>query len=74
MFMCGGVCIGMVLVSSATSKHGEKCCYSYWLAKCQANATEWDIGSWYRQPDFPVVQHNDAVLSAHYHKSVPILI
>ena len=25
-----------------------------WLAQCQHNVTEWDIGSWFQQPDFPV--------------------
>ena len=25
----------------------------HWLAQCQSNVSEWDIGSWYRQPDVP---------------------
>ena len=29
-----------------------------WLGQCQDNVTEWDIGQWYWQPDFPVGQHD----------------
>ena len=50
-----------------------------WLAQClvslsQDNVIEWDILSRCQQPDFPVGQHYEVIMSAPYHKSVVILI
>ena len=45
-----------------------------WLAQCKDNVTQWDIGSWCCQPDFPVGQYYKVAMSVHCHKSVPILI
>ena len=36
-----------------------------WLAQCQDNVTEWDIGAWYQQPDFRVWQHYKVTMSVH---------
>ena len=44
-----------------------------WLAQCQDNVVEWDIRSLCWQPDFPVEQRYKANMSAHSHKSVPVL-
>ena len=34
-----------------------------WLAQCKDNMTEWDIGSSWWQPDFPVGQYYDVSMS-----------
>ena len=40
----------------------------YWLVLCKDNATEWDIGSWFKSLDFPVEQQYNATVSTHCHK------
>ena len=45
-----------------------------WLAQCQDNVTEWDIGSWWQWPDFPVGQHCKVIMCVHCHKWVPVVI
>ena len=44
-----------------------------WLAECQDNVTEWDIGLSCWWPDFPVVQHYQVDMSVYWHKSVPVM-
>ena len=38
------------------------------------NVTEWDSGLWCWWSGVPVRQHYKVVMSAHCHKSVPVLI
>ena len=45
-----------------------------WLAQCQNNVTGWNIRTWCWQHDFPVRQHYKFTMSAHCHKSVPVMI
>ena len=44
-----------------------------WLPVWWGNVTGWDIISWYWWPDFPMEQRYKVAMSAHCHKSVPIL-
>ena len=46
----------------------------HWLAQCQDNVTEWDIGSGYWQLNFPVGQHYKGTMSVHCQKLVLILV
>ena len=34
-----------------------------WLAQCQDNVTEWDIGLWCQWPDVPEGQHYEVAMS-----------
>ena len=45
-----------------------------WLGKCQDSVTEWDIRSWCSWTGLPEGQHYKVAMSAHCHKSVPVLI
>ena len=41
-----------------------------WLAHCQDNVTEWDIGSWCQRSNFPVGQNYKVSMSVHCNKSI----
>ena len=46
-----------------------------WLTQCQDNVTEWDSKHvMVLMVGFPVGQHYKVAMSAHFHKSAPILI
>ena len=49
-------------------------CRLDWLAQCQDNMTEWDIGSCCWRPDFPVGQCYKVTMSVHGTKLIPILV
>ena len=45
-----------------------------WFVQYQCTVTEWDIGSWYQQPDLLLRQHYKVTLSVQCDKLVPMLI
>ena len=37
-----------------------------WLAQCQDNVTEWNIGSWCQWASLPVRQHGEVTVTRQY--------
>ena len=45
-----------------------------WFAQHLDNVSEWDVETWCKEPGFSIQQLYAVTMSAHYHKSVSILI